>query len=114
MEEPFTKKKIDVTHKSGFISSIDVSIDMSWKQAGFNKQYLLTDFALVLLAIDDRWKSIRQIRKELKEPASMLEYAKVKGFVEAAAKHGWIETKKDGLKHTAYRRVTNHWNRKID
>lgn len=56
MEEPFTKKKIDVTHKSGFISSIDVSIDMSWKQAGFNKQYLLTDFALVLLAIDDRWK----------------------------------------------------------
>ena len=54
MEEPFTKKKIDVTHKSGFVSAINVTLDMSWKQGGFNKQYMLTDFALVLLAIDDR------------------------------------------------------------
>ena len=114
MEEPFTRKTIDVTHKSGFITSIDVSIDMSWKQAGFNRQYMLTDFALILLAIDDRWKSIRQIRKELREPASMLEHAKIKGFVEQAAKNGLIETKKDGAKHTAYRRVANHWDRKVD
>jgi|GEM_PF-6575794 len=114
MEEPFTKKKIDVTHKSGFVSAINVTLDMSWKQGGFNKQYMLTDFALVLLAIDDRWKSIRQIRKELQAPASMLENAKVKGFVQHAAKKGWIESKKDGLKHTSYRRVTNHWNRNSD
>ena len=114
MEEPFTKKKIDVTHKSGFITSLDVTIDMSWRQAGFDRQYMITDFALVLLAIDDRWKSIRQIRKELQEPASLLEYSKVKGFIEQAARNGWIECKKEGNKHNSYRRVTNQWNRPLN
>ena len=114
MDEPFTKKEIDVTHKSGFITSVDVTIDMSWKQGGFNKQYMITDYALILLAIDDRWKSIRQIRKEIQEPASLLEYAKVKGFIEQAAKNGWIESKKEGSKHNSYRRVTSRWNRPLD
>lgn len=114
MEEPFSKKKIDVTHKSGFITSIDVTIDMSWKQAGFDKQYMVTDFALILLAIDDRWKSIRQIRKELKGPASRLEFSKVKGFIEYAAKLGWIESQKEGSKHIHYRRIAEQWERPIN
>ena len=110
--EPNTVKTVEFRDRSGFITTCSVVVDMSFTKGNFEKQYMITDYAGILLAIDDKWKTLRQIRKQLVEDSQMIVSSQVKSFITECVNRGWIEKEKTDSKHVRYRRAAPGWARK--
>jgi len=100
-----TKKTYEYHSKQGMLTSVKVTtVETVKTNIPGNGQWFDADFIELLLMLDDVWRTPRALVK-YSAPLRLIDASKISNVLRGLEKNGLVESKKDGRKHTQYRRT---------
>ncbi len=99
------EKSINVNTQRGILSSVEHIVTETTTIAKWKDKFIETDFALLLLALDDSFRTLRELKAIAHPDVSLLNMDKMHGFLKYFELKGWIEVDKDSGKHKRYKRI---------
>lgn len=103
-DDIITHKTVNFNEKTGYLTTLSINLENTVKLNSLNKQYMNTDYAIILLAIDDTWRNFAEIKRICHSDISVLSPAKIHSFLTELCVRGWIIKYKEGKKDYYYRR----------
>lgn len=103
-DKVISRKQIEYNEKLGYLTTMNITIDNIVKLGSLEKKYMNTDYAVILLAIDDQWRNLRELIRISHSDISNLEYSKIHSFLGELCVKGWLVKFKEGKKDYYYRR----------
>tara|TARA_R100000005_G_C4904771_1_gene145242 strand:+ start:201 stop:518 length:318 start_codon:yes stop_codon:yes gene_type:complete len=97
-------KEYEYNSKSGFLTRVKITTKQveHFSISKWDKDWVDSMHLEVILNLDDKWKNIRKLRKNMKADVSQPD---TKAFLLKLLEMGLIERRKPNNKHTEFRRI---------
>ncbi len=100
-----TKKSYEFSTKQGFLTNIKVTtVETVMTKIPGEGQWFDADFIELLLMIDEKWRTPRQLTK-YSQALRLMDSSKIAQMLKGLETRGFIESKKEGRNHTQWRRT---------
>jgi len=99
-------KTYEYCSKQGMLTSVKVTTIETIKTVSNipgERQWFDADFLELLLMLDDTWRTPRELVK-YSEPLRLMDSSKISQVLKGLESKGMVESKKEGRKHTQWRR----------
>tara|TARA_R110002020_G_scaffold117476_6_gene268583 strand:- start:2940 stop:3290 length:351 start_codon:yes stop_codon:yes gene_type:complete len=100
------KYNLNLNSRKGFLSNADLTIEVNRKFREVKNEYMKTEYALLLLSIDDEFRTLGQLRKMANPFIDSVGTDAHTTFLLYLEELGYIESQKNNTRHRSYRRVT--------
>ncbi len=92
--------------RKGFLTRVDMTLDIIKTFRDIEKEYMKTNYAIILLALDSEFRTLSQLRRISHPDVMEITSDSITTFLIELESMGLIESKRDGSKHRVYRRLT--------
>ncbi len=98
-------KSYEYCSRQGMLTSVKVTTVETIKTSSIpgQQQWFDADFLELLLMLDDIWRTPRELVK-YSEPLRLMDSSKISQVLKGLESQGLVESKKEGRKHTQWRR----------
>lgn len=92
--------------RKGFLNNVELTIELNRKFREIQNEYMKTEYALLLLSIDDEFRTLGKIRKMCHPAIDNIGTDAHTAFLMYMEEMGYIESRKENNRHRSYRRIT--------
>lgn len=100
------KYNFNLGDRKGFLSRVELQLDLTKVFHNLENEFMRTDYAIILLALDDEFRSLKELRRIAHPDVMKLTVDRLHNFLIELEELGWVESIRNGTKHRLYRRVT--------
>ena len=100
------KYDFNLGDRKGFLSRVELQLDLTKVFHNLENEFMRTDYAVILLALDDEFRTLNELRRIAHPDVMKLTSDRINTFLIELEEKGFIESKKEGTKHRLYRRMT--------
>ena len=92
------KYNFNLGDRKGFLSRVELQLDLTKVFHNLENEFMRTDYAVVLLALDDEFRTLNELRRLAHPDVVKLTSDKINTFLIELERIGLIESKKRGNK----------------
>jgi DNA-binding transcriptional ArsR family regulator len=100
------KYDLNLGDRKGFLSRVELQLDLTKVFHNLENEFMRTDYAVILLALDDEFRTLNELRRIAHPDVMKLTSDRINTFLIELEEMGLIESKREGTKHRLYRRMT--------
>ena len=100
------KYNFKLNSRKGFLSNVDLTMELNRKFRDIQDEYMKTEYALLLLSIDDEFRTLGQLRKMSNPFIDTIGTDAHTTFLLYMEELGFVESRKEDTRHRSYRRIT--------
>jgi DNA-binding transcriptional ArsR family regulator len=103
---PYTRKTFEFSEKRGFLCNVKVTTveEIKPEKIPGNREWFDANYIELLLMIDEKWRSPRQLTK-YSSALRLMDSSKISSMLKGLEEKGLVESRKEGKSHTQYRRT---------
>lgn len=100
------KYNFKLNSRKGFLTNVDLTMELNRKFRDIQDEYMRTEYALLLLSVDDEFRTLGQLRKMSNPFIDTIGTDAHTTFLLYMEELGFVESRKEDTRHRSYRRIT--------